>query len=266
MTPPSMGVVPISDANLALSVVFVVGVGAISAAFRLGLVKSLLWGTVRCVVQLLIMGYALTFIFAQENILVLIAIIGFMAFFAVRAIGARAPSAPEGIKLLSFGGLLASTYLVTAIVVGLIVRPEPLFTPRVAIPIAGMILGNAMNGISIAVESMFSSMKRRAPEIEARLALGANPWEASRPVIREALRLGLTPTINSLMTVGLVSLPGMMTGQILGGADPQTAVRYQIVVMLMIAGASAMGSLILVGLGYRKAFSEEKALKPSFWE
>ena len=94
-------------------------------------------------------------------------------------------------------------------------------------------------------------------------ARSATPWEAARISIREAVRAGMTPTINSLMVVGLVSLPGMMTGQILSGSDPRDAVRYQIVVMLMVSAAVAIGCFILVGLSYKKLFTEDGALKQS---
>ncbi|MFA7468137.1 MAG: ABC transporter permease, partial [Desulfotomaculaceae bacterium] len=95
----------------------------------------------------------------------------------------------------------------------------------------------------------------------AMLTFGATPWEAIQTSVREAIRAGMTPTINSLMVVGLVSLPGMMTGQILGGADPREAVRYQIVVVLMIAAAVAIGCLILVGLSYKKLFNNDGGLQ-----
>jgi putative ABC transport system permease protein len=98
--------------------------------------------------------------------------------------------------------------------------------------------------------------------VETRLSLGYTPWESLRPLVRTALRTGMTPMINALMVVGIVSLPGMMTGQILAGADPLTAVRYQIVVMLMIAASVTIGCLILVMLSYRRCFTEEDALRP----
>jgi putative ABC transport system permease protein len=130
------------------------------------------------------------------------------------------------------------------------------------IPIAGMILGNSLNGVSLALDRMYGEVRARASEVEVRLCLGYSTWEAARPHVRAALRAGMTPTINALMVVGLVSLPGMMTGQILAGADPLTAVRYQIVVMLMIAGAVTIGSLLMVGLSFRRLFTAEDALRP----
>jgi putative ABC transport system permease protein len=128
-----------------------------------------------------------------------------------------------------------------------------------------MILGNAVNGQSLAIDRLYAEVRARRDQIEALLALGATPWEAVRDCVRAALRAGMTPTVNSLMVVGLVSIPGMMTGQILGGADPREAARYQIVVMLMIAAAAAIGSMMLVGLSYRRLFTEDQALKPDLF-
>jgi len=119
-----------------------------------------------------------------------------------------------------------------------------------------------MNGIAISLDRLYGEARSRSAEIEAMLTFGATPWEAARSSVREAVRAGMIPTINSLMVVGLVSLPGMMTGQILGGADPREAVRYQIVVMLMIATAVAIGCLMLVGFSYRKLFNGDGSLQP----
>jgi len=93
----------------------------------------------------------------------------------------------------------------------------------------------------------------------------ASPWDPVHDLMREALRSAMTPTINSLMVVGIVSIPGMMTGQILGGADPVEAARYQIVVMLMISCAAAVGSMILIGLSFRRLFTKDEALRPNLF-
>lgn len=253
--------VPISNYQLAFSVVLVLITGGVSALLRLGLFKSLIWGTIRTFVQLTLVGYALTYIFKVNNLWLIIAIITIMCFIASRTAVKRTPSISNYPALLAFTSLLASTYLVGTIVVALIIAPEPWYSARIAIPIFGMILGNSMNGIALSLDRLYSEVKAHTAEIEAMLTFGATPWEAIRPYVRESVRSGMTPTINSLMVVGLVSLPGMMTGQILGGADPQEAVRYQIVVMLMITSAVAIGCLILVGLSYKKFFNADGALE-----
>lgn len=259
------GVIPITDFQLALSVVLVLITGLISAALRLGLHKPLIWGTVRTFVQLGLIGYALTYIFTINNLALIVFIVTLMCIVASRTAVNRTPNVGQFPVILSFISLWVSTFFVGSIVVVLIVSPEPWYSARIVIPIFGMILGNSMNGIALSLDRLFSEVKSRISEVEALLSYGATPWEAVWDCVKEALRAGMTPTINSLMVVGLVSLPGMMTGQILGGADPQQAVRYQIVVMLMIAAAVAIGCLLLVLMSYKKLFTREDAITPSLF-
>lgn len=255
-------VIPISNFQLALTVILVFITGVVSAFLKLGLLKPLIWGTIRTFVQLTLVGYVLTYIFAINNLWLLIAIITMMCYIASRTAVKRTPNVPDYPTILAFLSLMASTYLVGSIVVTLIIAPEPWYSARIVIPIFGMILGNSMNGIALALDRLYGEARSHTAEIEALLTFGATPWEAIHNSVQEAVRAGMTPTINSLMVVGLVSLPGMMTGQILGGVDPREAVRYQIVVMLMIAAAVAIGCLLLVGLSYKKLFNEDGALQP----
>lgn len=254
------GYIAISNTQLLLSVSLVLITGLVSAALKLGLLKSLLWGTVRAFVQLTLIGYVLTFVFALNNLVVIIVLILLMSFIASREATKRIKKAPENPNLIAFIALTASTFLVGIIVVGLIIGPQPWYSAQVMIPIFGMILGNSMNGIALSLDRMYSEVNSHADEVEQLLAFGATPWEAVQEHVRNAMKAGMTPTLNSLMVVGLVSLPGMMTGQILAGMDPQSAVRYQFVVMVMIASAVAIGCLILVGLSYRKMFTDDMAL------
>ena len=242
------GVIPISDLHLALSTVLVLAAGLISAVARLGLLRSLLWGTARTFVQLMLVGYVLSFVFTLDHPGLVLGLVLLMVLTAARAATSRmkhVPRRPVGLAALSLG---LSTFLVGLVVCGLIIGGPNWHQPRLVIPIAGMLLGNSLNGVSLSLDRLYSEVRARAPEVEARLSLGYTRWESLRPLVRDALRAGMTPIINSLMVVGIVSLPGMMTGQILAGADPLTAVRYQIVVMLMIAASVTIGCLILVGL------------------
>lgn len=123
-----------------------------------------------------------------------------------------------------------------------------------------MLLGNILNGISLAIDRFLQGLSEGRFRVEGALALGASAWEAAHPEIREALRVGMIPTINSMMVMGIVSLPGMMTGQILAGAEPQDAVLYQIAIMFMIAAATALGALIVVLLSFRVLFRNQRLL------
>ncbi len=135
--------------------------------------------------------------------------------------------------------MLVTGFVVTFVVTGAIIQVQPPYRADYVIPIAGMVLGNSMNGIALALERVFADLDARDEEILALTALGASSWEAASPSIRSALRAGLIPTLNSMAAVGIVFIPGMMAGQILAGADPLAATGYQIVVMLMVAAATA---------------------------
>ena len=118
-----------------------------------------------------------------------------------------------------------------------------------------MIVGNSMNAVTIALERLFSDLRKQRAQIELALCLGATYQEATAAILRDVVKAGMIPSINALMTVGLVSLPGMMTGQILAGSDPMTAIKYQIIVMLMIVAATAIGSVFVVHVVRRRCFT-----------
>jgi putative ABC transport system permease protein len=145
---------------------------------------------------------------------------------------------------------------VTAYAIFVVLRGiDTWYHPQYTIPLLGMILGNALTGISIGLATFTESLVARRAEVETLLALGATRWEASRAPMRHALRTGLTPIINSMMVAGVVSLPGMMTGQLLAGVSPIEAVKYQIVIMFVIAAATALGTTGVVLLGFRRLFT-----------
>lgn len=248
------GPVVIGPLQLALATVFVVFVGFISVRLSLGLEKDLLWGTIRTYVQLFAIGYFLTWIFDINHPAVVIAWLFVMLFFATRIALKRIPDDSWLTRWSTFFSLFITTLVVTFTVTGVIVGVEPWFRPQYVLPLAGMILGNSMNGIALALERTFADLDAHVDEVRTLVSLGATPWEASQRRIRAALTAGIMPTINALSAVGIVSLPGMMSGQILAGADPLVATGYQIVVMLMVSAASAMGAVLAVLLTYKRRF------------
>jgi putative ABC transport system permease protein len=136
-----------------------------------------------------------------------------------------------------------------------VIRIHPWYEPQYAIPILGMILGNTLTGVSLGIERMTQELTSGRNTIEMILALGGSRWEAAQDAIRQAVRAGMIPTLNQMTVVGIVSLPGMMTGQVLAGESPVDAVRYQIVIMFLIAASSALGTVGAVLLTYRRLFS-----------
>lgn len=123
------------------------------------------------------------------------------------------------------------------------IRPDPLWLPQYALPLFGMVLGNTMTGVSLGLDTLHTALTKGKRDVEAQLLLGRSRWEATRPATRQALRSGFTPIINAMAATGVVSLPGMMTGQILSGVDPQEAVKYQLLIMFLLGGATGMGVL-----------------------
>ncbi len=257
MTDTVGGVILIGPWQLALATLFVVFVGVLSIRLSLGITKDLAVATVRTYVQLLALGFVLRWVFGIDSAWLVLGLVLLMVLAAARILVKRSPDAPPGIFGSAFVSMALTGFLVTFSVTGVIIQVDPWYLPQYVIPLAGMVIGNSMNGIALALERMFADLDRREGEVLALTALGATPWEAAHPAIRDALRAGLIPTINSMAAAGIVFIPGMMSGQILAGADPVTATGYQIVVMLMVAAATALGSVLALVLTYRRRFTAD---------
>ena len=157
--------------------------------------------------------------------------------------------------------MFISSFSVTLLALHLVIQVDPWYTPQYLIPLLGMLLGNTMSGMAIALDNLTQNAWRQRSVIEARLILGQD-WNQSISVIRRAaLRSGLIPIINAMTTAGVVSLPGMMTGQILGGSPPLEAAKYQIMVLLLIAVGTGLGAIVAVGVGARRLFDERQRLR-----
>lgn len=251
------GVIVIGWWQLLLAAGFMLVAGAISMRLALGVEKELAVATLRTYLQLFVLGFVLRWVFGIDSPWLVIALLLVMTALAARIIVKRAPDAPQGMLGGSFISMALTGAIVTFGVTGLVIQVDPWYRAQYVIPIAGMVLGNSMTGIALALERTFADMDARSGELLALVALGATPWEAASPSIRRAMGAALIPTINSMAAVGIVFIPGMMTGQILAGADPLAAAGYQIVVMLMVSAATALGSVLAVMLTYRKRFSAE---------
>jgi putative ABC transport system permease protein len=213
-------------------------------------------GGVRTVVQLALVGYVLVYLFALDRWYLVIAALLLMLAAATHAAVGRQQHPSRALLWITGVAMLLGSGLTLVYVGAAVVRMDPWYNPRYLIPLFGMIVGNAMNAAALAAERLRSEMEARRAEVEAWLALGASPERASREPVRRSLVAALIPTVNGLMVVGIVSLPGMMTGQILAGSSPVTAVRYQIVVMFMLASSVAV-TATLVTLWYRRTFFTE---------
>lgn len=241
------------DVAIAASLILVNGV--ISVSFGLRLERRLLIAACRTLVQLLLIGYVLEWIFRRPTWYVVAGLMLMMTLIAGVAAVRRTDRRFPGIWVNSIVGVMASSWLVTTVALTAIVRPEHWYQPQYAIPLLGMILGNTLNGISLGLDRLGAELTEKRDQVELLLTLGATRWEAARDAVRQAVRTGMIPIVNSMMVVGLVSLPGMMTGQLLAGALPMGAVRYQIVIMFLIASGTALGTVGVVLLSYVRLFN-----------
>lgn len=247
----------LSYAQVGLASMLILINGALSALLKLGLGRRLVVAAVCTVAQLLAIGLVLEWIFRVDRWYVVLAWMLAMTLVAGVAATRRAHVRYPGVWLRGVASIGASSWLMTALALGVILRIRPWYAPQYAIPLLGMILGNTLNGVALGLDRLGGELTGRRHQVEALLALGATRWEAARPSVRQSVRTGLIPTINAMMVVGVVSLPGMMTGQVLAGASPVEAVKYQIVVLFLIASSTAIGTVSVVLLSYRRLFNDQ---------
>lgn len=252
--------IPISYGQLALASALILINIVLSFILRLGLEQRLWIASVRMVVQLLLVGYVLEWVFALRNPVWVLLVALAMTIMAGASAVNRTRRRFGSIYWNSFVSILAAAFLVTGLSVTGIIQVQPWYNPQYLIPLLGMILGNALTGTSLALDRFMEDLIANRAQVESLLALGATRWEAAHPTIKEALRTGMIPTINSMMVMGLVSLPGMMTGQILAGASPTDAVRYQIVIIFAIAAGTALSTMGVVLLAFQSLFSSKHQL------
>ena len=228
---------------------------------KAGQSKDLFWSGLRMFVQLLVVGYVLHLVFSLESALPVLLILIVMLGFAVQTIGARVQTKmPHFYRVVGTAilfGCGGMTFFFCTLVIGL----EPWYDPRYLIPLAGMVIGNSMTGASLAVERLAAGFQERREEIETSLCLGSSVQVAAEPVVSSAFRAALIPSINAMAAMGLVFLPGMMTGQILSGTEPLIAVKYQIAIMCVITGSVSITTFLILRLGYRSYFTSYQSLR-----
>jgi len=246
-----MTYIPLDAWDLAVAACLLLIDGALALWLRLGVTLRLAVAATRMVVQLLVMAVVLDWLFAAGSPWWTGLAVAVMILFAGREVVGRQDRPLAGPWGWGLGAtsIFLSAVLVTVFALTTAVRPDPWYDARYALPLLGMILGNTMTGVSIGLNSLTTLAVKDRAAIEARLALGATRWQALHPVTVTALRGGLISIINAMSAAGLVFIPGMMTGQLLAGAAPSDAARYQILIMFLIAGGTAIGALAAVLLG-----------------
>lgn len=230
----------------------------ISWRHKLELASPVVVSTFRTFIQLSILGFILDPIFAWgiDYWLIVIAYVLFMVTLASREAANRTKYVFKGMGPTILGVLLINVSVVGMWAFGIIIKPTPIFNPQYVIPIVGMLLGNSINGVALSLNSILTSLVESQREVELYLSFGATGFEASASQVRKAIRAGTTPVINSMAVIGLISIPGMMTGQILGGAPVIDAARYQMLIMYLIAtcvfGSTLMLLYVAVSVGFDK--------------
>ncbi|XP_030451415.1 protein ALUMINUM SENSITIVE 3-like [Syzygium oleosum] len=230
---------------------------ALSYTQRLRLEREMLYAIFRAFLQLSIIGFVLQFIFNRQNSGWIVLAYLFMVSVAGYTAGQRAKHVPRG-KYIAGASILAGTAVTMFLLVVLNVFP---FTPRYIIPVSGMMVGNAMTVTGVTMKRLRDDIRTQMNLVETALALGATPRQATHQQVKRSLVIALSPVIDNAKTVGLISLPGAMTGLIMGGASPIEAIQLQIVVMNMLIGASTVSSIMSTYLCWPGFFTKAYQLE-----
>lgn len=220
--------------------------------------KQIILACFRMTLQLTIVGYLLIYIFESKSIIMTISVVAIMELFAIRNIVklTKFKVSKYMLKVIAFS-LVVGTITCIIYFLYVVIRINPPFNPQYVIPISGMLLGNSMTGISIGINRLNDDMKSGSKDIEAYLMLGADARTASSNAIKNSFDAAILPTINSMMSIGIVSLPGMMTGQILSGISPIISIKYQIAIMLGILGSCSLSVFLFITYAYKAYFNKD---------
>lgn len=245
-----------------LSFVFVIIALFLSNAYKLGLGRDLLIASIRATIQLLIVGYILKIVFGFDNPFAVILMVFVMIFVAAKNAAKRGKGLPN-----LFGKIFITITIVEVITQGFllslgIIPPEPSYI----ISISGMIIGNSMVIANLFLNRLKGEVEMRKEEIQLVLSLGGTVKQAIYPIFKQSIKSSLIPTIEGQKTIGLVQLPGMMSGQIIAGADPIQAVRFQLLIVFLIMSAASITAIILGLLVYPSLFNKNQQLDISAWK
>ncbi len=252
------GIINLSIWQLILAFVFILIVLAITRIKGISREKEILISSLRMTIQLVLTGYVLVYVLDNPSPLLTTAMIILMECFAIYTVFKKFKQRLSNkLKTAIALSMVAGTLSCLLYFLFIVVRISPWYDPQYFIPIGGMLIGNSMIGISLGVNSLVEGMTSQRNLVEEALILGATPQAATKSIVNQTFDAAIMPTINSMLGMGIVFLPGMMTGQILSGTSPATAVTYQIAIMLGILGAVALSVFLLLEMGYRSFFNEE---------
>ena len=259
----SNGLILLTLPDLMLASLLVLALIGLATRLRLGIGRQLVIAALRTTVQLLLVGLILESVFASSQLPLIALIMLVMLTVAAWEILARQKRKLKGwwgfgVSALS---LFISSFLITALALVLVIKAEPWYLPQYSIPLLGMLLGNTMNGIALGMDRLVQTAWQQRSVIEQRLMLGQRDRDAIREITRDAMRAGMIPIINAMAAAGIVSLPGMMTGQILAGSSPVEAVKYQILIMFLVTAGTGFGVISVLQLIARRMFDKRERLR-----
>lgn len=237
---------------------------AINRYFQLGLAKESMISVARMVVQLILIGFYLEYLFQLNSIVINSGWVLVMILIGSSSILSKAKLPKRSLFIPVCMGLSFGLFPLLAILCLSIIQPIPLYSAQFVIPIAGMLLGNSLSSNIVALQHFFTALEQRRNEYDVSISLGAHPYYASTNFIRSAMQKALAPILASMATTGLVTLPGMMTGQILGGANPMLAIKYQLMIMIAIFVMMSVSITITLQLSLRQTFTPEGRIKIQF--
>lgn len=251
------GIVDIGYLELFCAAGLLLVAGIVSWKLSLGQGKDIAVAGIRAFIQLLAMGLLLIYLFQYQSWWLVLLVLLAMGLSATQIAIGRVKHKVSGLWPNVFLSIFVSSMIIAFIVVDGVIQAEPWYSARQLVPISGMMLGNTMSATAVAIDRLFSDMDSRSDEIFSFIALGATPREAALPSIKAAVAAGIMPTLATMCGAGVVQIPGMMSGQILAGADPLIAAKYQIVVLLMLSAATTLAIVTICFLSFRKRFSKE---------
>ena len=251
-------VMNISNSQLMLTYLFALIAMLITSFNGINRNKDIVVGTLRMTVQLFIAGFILVYIFDSASFILSALMVLVMEFFAIfNIVTNKKGKLNSGLKRTLILAQVIGTIFTLAFFLIIVVRPKPIYNPQYLIPLGGMIIGNSMTGINLALNQMLNSIENNRSTIEGSLMLGASPRMAMDKIIQDAFDTAITPSLNGIKNMGIITLPGMMTGQILSGVSPLIAIRYQIAIMTAILSSVTICVFFFLRFGYKRFFNDQ---------
>jgi len=253
------GIIEIQIGQFSLIYLLLVIVLIVMKKSQMSQSKLLIVASIRMTIQLTLAGFIITYLFQNPHPLFTILYLVVMVSFAIRRVLSMNKDINVKFKLIIAGSLAISGLLITVFFICIVVG-ESFFNPQYAIPISGMIMGNAMTGVNLGIKTFLESIKGQKIKMEALLNVGVTPQKILLPFVKQALETALLPTMNAMLGMGVVSLPGMMTGQILSGIAPNTAILYQIAIMIAICTVVCLSVFSSLYFGYKTFYNKKNQI------